>query len=72
MALSVRIEKDNCVSAGKCVADAPTAFAFDADELAEVLPGAAALTDEQLIRIARQCPGRAILLSDADGNDVSF
>ena len=72
MGLSVRIEKDNCVSAGKCVADAPGGFGFDADELADVLPGVTTLTDEQLIRIARQCPGRAILLSDADGNDVSF
>ena len=72
MGLSVRIEKDNCVSAGKCVADAPGAFGFDADELADVLPGVSTLTDEQLIRIARQCPGRAILLIDAEGNDISF
>jgi len=70
---SVRIDKDQCVSAGKCVADAPAVFVFDEDELAEVLPGAAAaLSDEQLVRLARQCPGRAILLTDSDGNDVSF
>ena len=72
MPFTVRIDKDLCVSAGKCVADAPDAFSFDDDELAELVVGPIALTDEQLMRIARQCPGRAILLRDADGNDVSF
>lgn len=68
--LRVRIDQDLCVSAGKCVADAPSAFGYDDDELATVLPGAAELTDERLIRIARQCPGRAIIVTDADGNIV--
>ena len=73
MSYAVRIDKDLCVSAGKCVADAPTVFIFDEDELAEVRPGAAAtLSKEQLVRLARQCPGRAIQLTDSEGNDVSF
>ena len=72
MPYSVRIEKDLCVSAGKCVGDAPTAFGYDADELAEVLPGASDLTDERLIRLARQCPGRAIVLLDANGTIVDI
>lgn len=72
MAYRVHVEKDLCVSAGKCVGDAPDAFAYDADELAEVLPGAAALPDERLLRLARQCPGRAIILTDEAGNPVPF
>ena len=69
---TVRIDKDCCISSGKCVSDAPDAFGFDDEELADVLPGTSELTDEKLIRLARQCPGRAILLTDADGNDVAF
>jgi len=72
MSYFVRIDKDLCVSAGKCVADEPTVFAFDADELAEVRADAAVLSNEALVRLARQCPGRAILLTDENGADVAF
>ncbi len=72
MPYSVRIDKDLCVSAGKCVADEPTVFAFDRDELAEVRANAAVLSNEALVRLARQCPGRAILLTDETDTDVSF
>ena len=72
MPYSVRIDKDLCVSAGKCVADEPTVFAFDPDELAEVRANAAVLSNEALVRLARQCPGRAILLTDENDADVAF
>jgi ferredoxin len=72
MSYSVRIEKDLCVSAGKCVGDAPNAFGYDADELAEVLPGVSELSDESLVRLARQCPGRAIILTDERGGAIEF
>lgn len=72
MHYSARIDKDLCVSAGKCVADEPAVFAFDADELAEVKADAAVLSNEALVRLARQCPGRAILLTDENGTDVPF
>lgn len=72
MALTVRIDKELCMSAGKCVADAPNAFGYDADELAEVLPGVAELSDDRLMRLARQCPGRAIILTDTSGSLVDF
>ena len=72
MSYSVRIDKDLCVSAGKCVADEPSVFGFDEDELAEVKADAPNLSNEALIRLARQCPGRAILLTDETGADVAF
>jgi ferredoxin len=58
--LRIVIDKDECLSAGKCVADHPEAFGFDDDELAEVLPGAAALDDDTLLRAARRCPSGAL------------
>jgi ferredoxin len=67
---SVRIDKESCLSSGRCVRAAPVAFGLDADHLAEVLPGAAALSDERILEIARGCPVFAVLVFDADGDEV--
>ena len=65
-AIRIEINIDECMSSGKCVADYPDAFDFDDDELA-VLRDASALTEEQMLRAARNCPSRAIQLFDDDG-----
>jgi ferredoxin len=70
MGLQVRIQRDECISSGKCVADNPSAFGFDDDDLAVVLPGAESLNDERLIRAARTCPSGAIRLFDDAGGEV--
>ena len=67
----VRIDKERCVSSGRCVADEPSAFAFDDAELAEVGPGAAGLRVERLVVLARRCPGLAIEVRDDDGTLLS-
>ncbi|MYI56924.1 MAG: ferredoxin, partial [Acidimicrobiia bacterium] len=66
----VEIDQDECMSVGRCVADFPAGFAFDDDELATVLPTAAGLSAQHLLRAARNCPSRAIMVFDADGNQV--
>jgi ferredoxin len=66
MGLRVEVIKDRCVSSGHCVADEPTAFGFDADELAEPLPGAAELDRRRLLDVARNCPGEAIVVYEDD------
>lgn len=63
----VTIDKERCVSAGRCIADEPGAFGFDDNELAEVLPGASELSVERLIVLARRCPGLAIEVRSASG-----
>jgi ferredoxin len=70
MSLVPEVDKSLCLSTGRCVADHPNAFAFDGDELAEVSPGASALSDDALRLTAAQCPAEAILLKDAAGNVV--
>jgi ferredoxin len=70
MGYRVRIDLQSCLSSGRCVGAAPGAFGLDADHLAEVLPGVARLSDEQILEIARSCPAFAVLVSDADGNEV--
>ena len=67
MGLHVEVIKDDCISSGRCVGAEPEAFAFDDDELADPLPGAGDLDPERLIRVARNCPGQAIVVHDESG-----
>ncbi|MEV0595761.1 ferredoxin [Nonomuraea cavernae] len=64
MGFEVRVDKDVCISSGKCVADAPAAFRFDDDEIAEPVAGVSALGDDHLVEIARSCPSGAIQVFD--------
>ena len=68
--MRIEINIDDCMSSGKCVADYPDAFDFDDEELAVLRDGASGLTDEQMLRAARNCPSRAIQLFDDDGNVI--
>ncbi|MQA13881.1 MAG: ferredoxin [Pseudonocardiaceae bacterium] len=64
MGYTVRLDKDVCISSGKCVDAAPEAFRFDDDALAEPVDGA--LSDERLLETARNCPSGAIELYDGE------
>ncbi|HEX6381830.1 MAG TPA: ferredoxin [Acidimicrobiia bacterium] len=66
------IDRDACISSGNCVADSPDAFDFDDDDIAMVKDGVGQLLDDRLVRVARNCPAGAIILRDADGNEVDL
>jgi ferredoxin len=66
MSLRPEVDKDACISSGRCVADAPEVFRFDADEISEVAPDRPPLPDDRLRAIAQGCPAEAILLFDGD------
>lgn len=66
MTLRAQVDPDICISSGRCVADAPGAFAFDDDEIAGAIDGAASLEREALLTIARNCPAEAIRVYDGD------
>jgi len=69
----LRVNQDDCVSTGRCIADAPHVFHFDADELSEVIDGRAAVLDEATaVRIARNCPNRAIEVERDDGTVIDL
>jgi ferredoxin len=72
MPYSVSIDKDVCISSGKCVADAPTAFRFDDDELAEPVSEHPPLPDAALLEIARNCPSGAIAVHDDQGEALDL
>ncbi len=69
--LQVWVDRDECVSAGRCIASAPGFFVFDVDELATTDPTAPRPDDETLTRIARSCPNGAIHLS-RDGDEIEL
>jgi ferredoxin len=70
MTLRIELDRDECLSSGKCVADYPSAFDFDDEELAMVTPGAQSISDEDKLRAARNCPSRAILLFEESGSQI--
>jgi ferredoxin len=70
MGCSVRVDPDICISTGNCVRAAPEAFAFDDDDVSTPQPGAAGLSVERLVQIARGCPVGAIHVLGEDGGEI--
>ena len=64
------VDKQSCLSSGRCIDAAPDVFHYDDDRLAEASP--AALPLEKLLAIARNCPSIAITVFDDDGNEVEL
>jgi ferredoxin len=64
MAYEVRLDSDECMSAGRCVTSALGFFVFDDDEIATIDPSCAQPDDAELLKVARTCPSRAIKLFD--------
>lgn len=72
MGYSVKVDRELCIGAGACVADAPGAFKFDDENIAVPQPGAAELPDDRLVETARACPASAILVFDEAGQEVDI
>lgn len=70
MAYTAKVDRDLCIGAGACVADVPEAFAFDEENIAVVLPGAAEVPGDRLLSAARACPATAIFVFDEDGQEI--
>ena len=69
MRYTFEIDKNVCMSSGRCVLDEPESFRFDSGELAEPVPEAAALPRDRALAVARACPSGAIRLI-ADGRET--
>ena len=65
MGYRMSLDSDECMSTGRCVADYPSVFDFDEDELA-FIKEEIELSEEDCIRAARNCPSRAISVFDKD------
>ncbi len=62
--LRAEVDREACLSAGRCVAAGGGHFVFDGDELATIEPSAPLPSDDVLVQIARDCPAGAITLVD--------
>ena len=71
MGYSVRIDKQSCLSSGRCVGAAPEAFGWDEDHLADARAGASSLSREELLEIARNCPSLSITVLDENQNEIA-
>lgn len=72
MTFFARVDKELCISSGKCVGDRPSHFRFDDDELAEAIPLVEIENPADFLAVVRNCPGDAISIVDDQGNEVAF
>ena len=63
------MDRNLCTGLGNCVALAPTVFKFDEEDKA-VIFGPASIDDETLLEAAASCPYDAIIIEDAEDNEV--
>ena len=70
MGYTVKVDRDLCIGAGACVAEAPEAYQFDDENIAVPQPGAKDVSDEKLLETARACPASAIVVVDEAGEEV--
>lgn len=66
----VVVKRDLCIGAGSCIAVAPEAYEFDAENIAVLKPEWTNYSDEELLLSAQVCPTLAIFLYDEDGNQI--
>lgn len=71
MSYTVRIDKQSCLSSGRCIGAASEAFGWDEDHLADARPAASSLSRERLIAIARGCPSLSITVLDEDLGEIA-
>jgi ferredoxin len=69
MLMKVKIDREKCISAGDCVAEAPTVFELDSFGKA-ILLDPKSVSDERLLAAARSCPVDAISVFDDNGKQL--
>lgn len=75
--LTVRLEKDTCISTGNCINLAPDYFEFDARKIVSFVDGIpeageelAEADRERIIEACSLCPVEAIEVFDSEGNQL--
>lgn len=65
----VKVDRELCIGAASCVALAPEIFELDSEGIAIITnPDGDSL--EALIEAAKSCPTNAIIVEDAEGNQI--
>ena len=70
MRYTVKIDKQACMGAGRCVSYAPAAFGFDENDTSTALDTMASVPDADILRAAELCPVSAIAVYDERGEEL--
>jgi len=68
--LTVRIERSLCVGFAQCVDESELAFQMDDDEDVVAFESPEQETRERLLHACKVCPVEALVVLDADGNQL--
>ncbi len=66
----IEVIRDACISAATCVVVSPDAFDLDDEGIAIIKKDALKVGDDELLMAAQSCPTAAIILYDANGDQI--
>lgn len=69
--LTITIEQDLCIGSGNCVNIAPEVFALDEAGTVAIRDGAPDIDRGRLLEACRVCPVAALVVTDADGQQLA-
>lgn len=65
----IMVDRELCIGAASCVALAPEIFELDSEGIA-IITDPDGTTIEAMMEAAKSCPTNAIIVEDAEGNQV--
>ena len=65
--LTVRIDRETCISTGNCMKVAPDVFEFDGEKICVFRGDLPAIERERMIEACHVCPVDALIVIDAGG-----
>ena len=68
--LTIRIDRTLCISTSNCMKLAPDVFEFDAEKICAFKDHPADIERERLIEACSVCPVDALIVIDANGNQL--
>lgn len=68
--LTIRIDRDLCIGSGNCVNLAPEIFEIDEENLVDFLGDTPDIDQDRLVEACMLCPVDALIVENADGDQV--
>ena len=68
--LTVRIDRDQCISTANCMRLAEEVFEFDGEDICAFKKDPPVIDRERLLEACRVCPVDALIVLDSDGQQL--
>jgi ferredoxin len=68
--LTVRIDRESCISSGNCIKVAPGLFDLDEESIVVFASGAADEPADRVVEACRVCPVEALRVRGASGEEI--